>query len=330
MVVALMGTLKAGGCYMPLDPDYPSNRLALMLEDAQPPVILTQKALLPRLPAHEVPAICLDSDWARIASEPDTNLGVQSTRNDAVYVIYTSGSTGKPKGVINILEAIVNHLQWKQDAYRLTAADRVLQKTPYGFDISVWEFFWPLVTGASLVMARPVHRDPEYLAQLIAQENHDAAFRAVHAALFLESAKLPKRSTSARCSAAARNLARICSMFFAASDAELQSLRPDGAAVDVTYWVPAHDQRRLFPLVGLSRIPDLYPDHIWPGTHRCLGRYVLVGLGWSRLSEPPELTAERFIPTSSANAVAGVCTRLAIFAVPAYWRDPVSRRMIIR
>jgi non-ribosomal peptide synthetase component F len=95
---------------------------------------------------------------------------VQSTRNDAAYVIYTSGSTGKPKGVVNIHEAIVNRLQWMQDAYRLTAVDRVLQKTPYSFDVSVWEFFWPLVTGASLVMARPGgHRDPEYLAQVIAQ-----------------------------------------------------------------------------------------------------------------------------------------------------------------
>ena len=121
MVVALMGILKAGGCYMPLDPDYPSNRLALMLEDAQPPVILTQKALLPRLPAHAVPAICLDSDWDRIASEPDANLGVHSTRKDAAYVIYTSGSSGKPKGVVNIHEAIVNRLQWMQDAYRLTS-----------------------------------------------------------------------------------------------------------------------------------------------------------------------------------------------------------------
>ena len=86
-------------------------------------------------------------------SEPDSNLGVRSRKRDAAYVIYTSGSTGKPKGVVNVHEGIVNRLQWMQDAYRLTAADRILQKTPYSFDVSVWEFFWPLVTGASLVFA---------------------------------------------------------------------------------------------------------------------------------------------------------------------------------
>src|ERR1700686_1569975 len=252
MVVALMGILKAGGCYMPLDPDYPSNRLALMLEDAQPPVILTQKALLPRLPAYEVPAICLDSDWDKIASESGANLGVQSTRNDAAYVIYTSGSTGKPKGVVNIHKAIVNRLQWMQDAYRLTAADRVLQKTPYSFDVSVWEFFWPLVTGASLVMARPGgHRDPEYLAQLITQEKITTLhFVPSMMRLFLESAKLPKHSTIRQVFCSGEELgADLQRMFFAASDAELHNLYgPTEAAVEMT-------SARLFRLAGLSRIP---------------------------------------------------------------------------
>ncbi len=87
---------------------------------------------------------------------------------DQAYMIYTSGSTGRPKGVPNVHEGIVNRLLWMQDAYRLNGSDRVMQKTPYSFDVSVWEFFWPLMTGACLVVARPEgHKDPNYLVELI-------------------------------------------------------------------------------------------------------------------------------------------------------------------
>ena len=309
MVVALMGILKAGGCYMPLDPDYPSNRLALMLEDAQPPVILTQETLLPRLPARQAPAICLDSDWARIASEPDTNLGVQSTRNDAAYVIYTSGSTGKPKGVVNIHEAIVNRLQWMQDAYRLTAADRVLQKTPYSFDVSVWEFFWPLVTGASLVMARPGgHRDPEHLAQVISQEKITTLhFVPSMLRLFLESAKLPKHSSIRQVFCSGEELgADLQRMFFAASDAELHNLYgPTEAAVDVTYWACRRDDLRSFVPIGrpIANTQIYILDHnLSPVPIGVGGELHIGGIGLARgYLNRPELTAERFIPDVVSN-----------------------------
>jgi amino acid adenylation domain-containing protein len=304
MVVALMGILKAGGCYMPLDPDYPSNRLALMVEDAQPPVILTQKALLARLPAHEVPTICLDSEWHRIAAEPDSNLGAQSTRNDAAYIIYTSGSTGKPKGVVNVHEAIVNRLQWMQDAYRLTSADRVLQKTPYSFDVSVWEFFWPLVTGASLVMARPGgHRDPEYLAQLIAHEKITTLhFVPSMLRLFLESANLPKHSTIRQVFCSGEELgADLQRMFFAASDAELHNLYgPTEAAVDVTYWACRRDDQRSFVPIGrpIANTQIYILDHnLSPVPIGVSGELHIGGIGLARgYLNRPELTAERFIP----------------------------------
>jgi amino acid adenylation domain-containing protein len=309
MVVALMGILKAGGCYMPLDPDYPSNRLALMLEDAQPPVILTQETLLPRLPAHAAPAICLDSDWGRIASEPDINLGVQSMRNDAAYVIYTSGSTGKPKGVVNIHEAIVNRLQWMQDAYRLTAADRVLQKTPYSFDVSVWEFFWPLVTGASLVMARPGgHRDPEYLAQVIAQEKITTLhFVPSMLRLFLESAKLPKHSSIRQVFCSGEELgADLQRMFFAASDAELHNLYgPTEAAVDVTYWACRRDDQRSFVPIGRPIANTqiyILDQNLSPVPMGVGGELHIGGIGLARgYLNRPELTAERFIPDVVSN-----------------------------
>src|ERR1700694_5504306 len=129
-----------------------------------------------------------------IATEPTTNPGVSLSPTDAAYVIYTSGSTGIPKGVVNIHEGIVNRLLWMQEANPLTAADRVLQKTPYSFDVSVWEFFWPLMFGARLVVARPDgHRDPAYLAELIVE----AGITTLHFVpsmlrVFLEAVSLPK------------------------------------------------------------------------------------------------------------------------------------------
>ena len=95
--------------------------------------------------------LCLDSDWKDVAHEDRTNLSNVVTPDNLAYVIYTSGSTGKPKGAMNTHRGICNRLLWMQDAYQLTEADRVLQKTPFTFDVSVWEFFWPLITGAQLV-----------------------------------------------------------------------------------------------------------------------------------------------------------------------------------
>jgi non-ribosomal peptide synthetase component F len=153
MVVALLAILKAGGAYLPLDPEYPIERLAMMIEDSQTPGVLTQQKLLAHFSSRDTPTFCLDADWKTLAGESNSNLNIAVGPSDAAYAIYTSGSTGKPKGVVNVHQGIVNRLLWMQDAYRLTSDDRVLQKTPYSFDVSVWEFFWPLTTGARLVIA---------------------------------------------------------------------------------------------------------------------------------------------------------------------------------
>ncbi|MBC3254500.1 amino acid adenylation domain-containing protein [Pseudomonas paralactis] len=164
MVIGLYAILKAGAAYVPLDPAYPLERIAYMLHDSAPTVVLAQGSTLGLL--GELPVVDLDQPtWQH---QPITNPAVAGV---AAYVIYTSGSTGQPKGVINEHPGVVNRLLWMQDEYRLTAADTVLQKTPFSFDVSVWEFFWPLFTGARLVMARPDgHKDPEYLCQVIAAE----------------------------------------------------------------------------------------------------------------------------------------------------------------
>jgi amino acid adenylation domain-containing protein/non-ribosomal peptide synthase protein (TIGR01720 family) len=165
MVVALLGIVHAGAAWLPLDPELPAARLAFLIEDADARVTLTQPQWLSRLPAgHQ--AWTVDALPQAPAFEP-----ISVDAHDLAYVLYTSGSTGQPKGVMNEHGALMNRLHWMQDAFPIGPNDRVLQKTPYSFDVSVWEFFWPLITGATLVVARPDgHRDPAYLSQLIQQE----------------------------------------------------------------------------------------------------------------------------------------------------------------
>lgn len=164
LVVALVAVLKAGAAYVPVDPDYPTTRVEFMLADAKPTLLLTVKDTADLLPRTDVPLITVDE--VPLTDGP-TSIAPHSVEHPA-YMIYTSGSTGQPKGAVITHAAIVNRLLWMQERYRLDGSDRVLQKTSASFDVSVWEFFWPLITGATLVVARPDgHRDPAYLAELI-------------------------------------------------------------------------------------------------------------------------------------------------------------------
>ncbi|HEV2636493.1 MAG TPA: amino acid adenylation domain-containing protein [Actinocrinis sp.] len=179
LIVALLAVLKTGAAYLPIDPGYPRDRIDYMVADAAPVLILTtaETAGLFDGPAAAGQIRIDDPALAtRLAHYPDTDLSDTDRRSPLLeahpaYVIYTSGSTGRPKGVAVPHAGIVNRLGWMQSEYRLTAADRVLQKTPSGFDVSVWEFFWPLIEGATLVVARPEgHKDPAYLAALIREQ----------------------------------------------------------------------------------------------------------------------------------------------------------------
>ncbi|WP_242895208.1 non-ribosomal peptide synthetase [Actinomadura litoris] len=157
--VALLGVLKAGGAYLPLEPEHPVGRLRAMIESSAAPVVLTHDDLAGTFPTE----IVVGAETAEEGPEPSAH------PDGLAYVIYTSGSTGVPKGVQITHRGIVNRLVWMQDAYALTPRDRVLQKTPIDFDVSIWELFWPLLTGACLVLAEPRrHRDPGYLAGLMA------------------------------------------------------------------------------------------------------------------------------------------------------------------
>jgi amino acid adenylation domain-containing protein/FkbM family methyltransferase len=170
MVVGLLGILKTGGAYVPLDPAYPQERLGFMLEDAEVKVLLTQRHLIGALPEHEARIVFLDEDSAHITQQAEENLNTPLAPDNLAYVIYTSGSTGKPKGVMISHRAICNRLLWMLQLLQPDASDRILQKTPYSFDASLWELFLPLFSGAQLVMARPGgHRDPAYLVEAVCQ-----------------------------------------------------------------------------------------------------------------------------------------------------------------
>ncbi|WP_370347360.1 amino acid adenylation domain-containing protein [Catenulispora sp. MAP5-51] len=177
MVVCLLAVLKAGGAYLPLDPEYPADRLGFVVQDAGAVCVLTSEALRAVLPASDdVPIVVLDELPSQPEADGSLFEDVAVLPSHPAYAIFTSGSTGRPKGVMVPQAGVVNRLQWMQGQYGLTSADRVVQKTPFGFDVSVWEFFWPLISGAGLVMARPGgHRDPGYLAGLMRREHVSVA-----------------------------------------------------------------------------------------------------------------------------------------------------------
>ncbi|MEA2691482.1 MAG: hypothetical protein QOJ16_869, partial [Acidobacteriota bacterium] len=175
LMVGLLGVLQAGGAYLPLDPSYPRERLARMLEDTRPTVLLVQERTVAALPAEgpEGPRICLDSPLPQPGGALPFLDELSPSPENLAYVIFTSGSTGRPKGAMNSHRAIVNRLLWTLDTpgLRLSPADRALQKTPISYDFSVWELFAPLVSGACVVLALPEgHRDPAYLARLLAEQ----------------------------------------------------------------------------------------------------------------------------------------------------------------
>jgi len=304
MVVALLAVMKAGGAYLPVDPAYPRERLAVMLQDAKPPVTITQDHLLGILPERDTQTICLNRDEPLLAAEPETNPPLITAAENLAYAMYTSGSTGIPKCVLNVHRAIVNRLLWMQDTYRLGESDRVLQKTPYSFDVSVWEFFWPLMTGACLVVAEPGrHKDPSYLVDIIAREN----ITAIHFVpslfhVFLEAPDV-ERCTSLRhvfCSGEVLSPA-LQESFWRRSKARLHNLYgPTEAAVDVTAWTcnPAYP-RSIVPIgkpIWNTRIYIL-DSHLQPVPPGMPGQLHIGGVGLARgYLNRPELTAQKFIP----------------------------------
>jgi amino acid adenylation domain-containing protein/non-ribosomal peptide synthase protein (TIGR01720 family) len=168
MVLALLGIVKAGAVYVPLNPAYPPERLAYMMDDSSTAIVLTTSGLNDRLPQGLAIEVCLDADWGSISQESDIDLEAIALPENIAYILYTSGSTGNPKAVAIPHKALLHHMQWMAREFDLNGTDRVFQKTPFSFDASVWEFWAPLLSGGELVLARPGGQsDGEYLTHMI-------------------------------------------------------------------------------------------------------------------------------------------------------------------
>lgn len=304
MVVAFLGVWKAGGAYVPIDPSYPEERLRYLLNDSRVQVLLTQQRWLGCVRSEGVRTICLDTEWQRLASESIENPVGSATEHNLAYVIYTSGSTGQPKGAMNSHRGLSNRLLWMLKAHPLTAKDRMLQKTPFNFDVSVWEFFWPLIAGARLVLARPGgHQDASYLVDLI--ENQEIS--AVHFVpsmlrAFLEHPNLKRCSTLRKvfCSGEALSF-DLQEKFFERFNCELHNLYgPTEASIEITAWACQRLSKRRFVPIGrpIANTRTFVLDRSFqPAPIGVPGELFLGGVGVARgYLNRKGLTAEKFVP----------------------------------
>ncbi|AZE60746.1 non-ribosomal peptide synthase/polyketide synthase [Pseudomonas synxantha] len=302
MVIGLLAVLKAGGAYVPLDPEYPQDRLSYMIEDSGIGLLLTQQHLLESLPIPAaLPVLALDHLDVSAYAEVNPEIAVDG--ENLAYVIYTSGSTGQPKGAGNRHSALTNRLCWMQQAYALTDADTVLQKTPFSFDVSVWEFFWPLMTGARLAVAGPGdHRDPAALVNLI-QRYQVSTLHFVPSMLqvFLLDENVARCTSLTRilCSGEALPVDAQQQVFAKLPNAGLFNLYgPTEAAIDVTHWTCREEGKTSVPIgqpiANLSTyILDAELQPVPPGV---IGELYLGGAGLARgYHRRPALTAERFM-----------------------------------
>ncbi|MFG2167300.1 non-ribosomal peptide synthetase/MFS transporter [Micromonospora chersina] len=306
LVAGMLGVLKAGGAYLPLDPEYPADRLAFMVTDADAPVVLVQEHLRDVLPATAATVLALD-DATVWADQPATDPVPTAGPEHLAYVIYTSGSTGRPKGVPNTHRGIVNRLDWMQKTYGLGADDAVLQKTPASFDVSVWEFFWPLRTGARLVLAKPGgHKDAGYLRDLLVAERITTAhFVPSMLTVFLAEEGVEAATALRRVICSGEELPLASAVDFTARLpwCGLHNLYgPTEAAIDVTAW---HcDPARLAEVTGVpigAPIANLRLHVLDPAGAECpvgvAGELHIGGVGLARgYHRRPALTAEKFVP----------------------------------
>ena len=307
LTLALHGIVEAGAAWLPLDTGYPDDRLRMMLEDARPSLLITsedQRARFSDIPGLE--SLCYQQPLAASDAAP---LALSRPEHTA-YIIFTSGSTGRPKGVMVGQTAIVNRLLWMQDRYPLSADDVVAQKTPCSFDVSVWEFWWPFIAGAQLVMAEPeAHRDPQAMQQFFARygvtTTHfvPSMLAAFVASLDADSVAACRTLRRVFCSGEALPT-ELCREWERLTGAPLHNLYgPTEAAVDVS-WYPACGPE-LAAVTG-SSVPIGWP--VWNTGLRILdaamrpvppgvaGDLYLTGIQLAQgYLGRPDLTASRFI-----------------------------------
>lgn len=307
LTLALHGIVEAGAAWLPLDTGYPDDRLRMMLEDARPSLLITSEDQLARF--SDIPGLESLCYQQPLAAGDDAPLALSKPDHTA-YIIFTSGSTGRPKGVMVGQTAIVNRLLWMQDRYPLSAQDVVAQKTPCSFDVSVWEFWWPFIAGAQLVMAEPeAHRDPQAMQQFFARygvtTTHfvPSMLAAFVASLDADSVAACRTLRRVFCSGEALPT-ELCREWERLTGAPLHNLYgPTEAAVDVS-WYPACGPE-LAAVTG-SSVPIGWP--VWNTGLRILdaamrpvppgvaGDLYLTGIQLAQgYLGRPDLTASRFI-----------------------------------
>jgi amino acid adenylation domain-containing protein len=316
LVIALLAVIKSGAAYLPLDLKYPAARLEWMIKDAQPTAILTKSEHLTAMSDCGIACALLDVTEKQGAlgpsgAQPDSDaMGkVSISKENPAYIIYTSGSTGTPKGVINTHEGIVNRLLWMQAAYNLGPDDRVLQKTPFTFDVSVWEFFWPLTQGATLVVASPEgHRDSRYLADVIEAE----CITTVHFVpsmldVFLREEVLHCPSLRrVVCSGEALSQQLVSKLHSRFSASVYNLYGPTEAAVDVTHWECSRETTGSRVAIGQPIWnTNLYvlDDNLQPVPAGIPGELYIAGKGLARgYLGRAALTADSFVPNPYGEA----------------------------
>jgi amino acid adenylation domain-containing protein len=312
MVIGLYGIIKAGGAYVPFDPQYPDNRLLYMLSQSKVTTVLTQKKSGNRfskiisedLSDNKPNLICLDSDWDVISKEKKEAPGIAVSDKNLAYVIYTSGSTGNPKGVMTSHQGIRNRLLWMQDEYQLNDMDCILQKTTFCFDDSVIEFFWPLITGAKLVVAIPEgHKDGKYLVKTVIEQGVSTLqFVPSMLKIFIEDEDVKGCNTLKRviCSGEALPY-ELQKQYYSAIDTTLNNLYgPTEASVDVTYWACKKNDSNGIVYIGrpMSNTQVYITDaQMNPVPVKVSGELHVGGIQLSRgYLYRPDLTANKFIP----------------------------------
>lgn len=331
MVVAMLGIYKAGAAYVPLDPDYPPSRIQYMLDDANLAIVLTHKNLSANNILEDGQALCMDDQGLldKLASQSAANPKTCVTPCHLAYMIYTSGSTGNPKGVMIEHRALVNRIDWMNKTYGCGDDDRILQKTPFSFDVSVWEFVWPLTAGARLVLAKPGgHQDASYLTALIADKQITKLHFVPSMLSSMLSAGALDQCHSLKqvfCSGEALAVQQVAKFQQACEWAELHNLYgPTETAIDVSFWDCAgYDGSQSNIPIGqpISNITLHVLDKFnRPVPIGVAGELHIGGVGLARgYCNRPELTAEKFIKVKLAGS--STAQRLYKTGDLVRWRD---------
>ena len=304
MIVGILGILKAGAAYVPMDPGYPPERLRYMLEDAQIRLLLTQKSLLERISTGGTQVVRLDADWELIARYPSLNPHTEVTADNTAYVIYTSGSTGQPKGVMIPHRGICNTLLWRRHAFSLSESDRIFQNLSFAFDASVWQIFGALLNGAQLILARPdYHHDTNYLREALIKYGITITDFPPSLLQVLLSERGIERWTSLRhlfCGGEAMR-AELQEQFFTKLNAQLHNVYgPTETAVDAAFWTcERNDNQQVIPIGRPIDNKQIYllDSQLQPVPVGVKGQLCIAGGGLARgYLNHPAATGEKFIP----------------------------------